>query len=167
VSSPPLPAQINGGKSAADKVDFAYGLLEKAVPVSSVFSQSEMIDAIAITKGRGTEGVVTRWGVSRLPRKTHRGLRKVGPAACSSVSFSMFWGAAASHPLVSIVGHDISPLRSLLKLNQVLPPTANRANTPPPHASPRPSGGLHRRVAPGARGLDRGPLRCHGLQPPH
>ncbi len=28
-------------------------------------------------QGRGTEGVVTRWGVTRLPRKTHRGLRKV------------------------------------------------------------------------------------------
>lgn len=78
VPPPACPrAQVNGGKSAADKVDFAYSLLEKAVPVSSVFSQSEMIDAIAITKGRGTEGVVTRWGVSRLPRKTHRGLRKV------------------------------------------------------------------------------------------
>lgn len=58
-------------------MDFAYGLFEKAVPVSTVFSQNEMIDAIAITKGKGTEGVVTRWGVSRLPRKTHRGLRKV------------------------------------------------------------------------------------------
>ncbi|MER0387594.1 50S ribosomal protein L3, partial [Vibrio vulnificus] len=52
-------------------------LLEKAVSVNSVFSQNEMIDTIAITKGKGTEGVVTRWGVSRLPRKTHRGLRKV------------------------------------------------------------------------------------------
>lgn len=39
--------------------------------------QNEMIDTIAITRGRGTEGVVTRWGVTRLPRKTHRGLRKV------------------------------------------------------------------------------------------
>ncbi len=28
-------------------------------------------------QGKGTEGVTTRWGVSRLPRKTHRGLRKV------------------------------------------------------------------------------------------
>merc|ERR1711959_395526 len=25
----------------------------------------------------GTKGVVSRWGVTRLPRKTHRGLRKV------------------------------------------------------------------------------------------
>jgi hypothetical protein len=49
----------------------------QAVTVDSVFQSNEMIDTIAITKGRGTEGVVTRWGVTRLPRKTHRGLRKV------------------------------------------------------------------------------------------
>ncbi|KAL6766893.1 RPL3 [Auxenochlorella protothecoides x Auxenochlorella symbiontica] len=71
-----MEIQVNGGDVAA-KVDFAVGLFEREVPVSSIFSQSEMIDTIAITKGKGTEGVVTRWGVSRLPRKTHRGLRKV------------------------------------------------------------------------------------------
>jgi len=37
-----------------------------------------MIDTIAITKGHGTTGVTKRFGVSRLPRKSHRGLRKVG-----------------------------------------------------------------------------------------
>jgi large subunit ribosomal protein L3e len=37
-----------------------------------------MIDIIGVTKGKGTQGVVKRFGVSRLPRKTHRGLRKVG-----------------------------------------------------------------------------------------
>jgi len=36
-----------------------------------------MIDCIGVNKGRGYEGCVTRWGVARLPRKTHRGLRKV------------------------------------------------------------------------------------------
>jgi len=73
---------VNGG-SVEDKVDFAHKLFESAVRVDSVFSANEMIDTIAITRGRGTEGVVTRWGVSRLPRKTHRGLRKArpGPAA--------------------------------------------------------------------------------------
>ena len=68
--------QVNGG-STADKVDFAYNLFEQKVPIDQVFSTNEMLDTIAITKGRGTEGVVTRWGVTRLPRKTHRGLRKV------------------------------------------------------------------------------------------
>jgi large subunit ribosomal protein L3e len=42
------------------------------VSIDSVFKSNEMIDTIAITKGHGTEGVVTRWGVTRLPRKTHR-----------------------------------------------------------------------------------------------
>lgn len=36
-----------------------------------------MIDTLGVTKGHGYEGVTTRWGVKRLPRKTHRGLRKV------------------------------------------------------------------------------------------
>jgi len=68
--------QINGG-SVGDKVDFCKGLFEKEIKVDSVFQQSEMIDVIGVTKGRGVDGVVTRWGVTRLPRKTHRGLRKV------------------------------------------------------------------------------------------
>jgi len=68
--------QINGGDAAA-KVEWGKALFERNVPVSSVFNPNEMVDAISITKGRGFEGVVTRWGVTRLPRKTHRGLRKV------------------------------------------------------------------------------------------
>lgn len=71
-----MEIQVNGGSVEA-KVDFALGLLEKDIPVKSVFADNEMIDTIGVTKGRGTEGVVTRWGVTRLPRKTHRGLRKV------------------------------------------------------------------------------------------
>jgi large subunit ribosomal protein L3e len=69
--------QINGGKDVAEKVDWGYALFEKEVPVSSVFAPNELIDTIAVTKGHGYEGVTHRWGVRRLPRKTHRGLRKV------------------------------------------------------------------------------------------
>merc|ERR1712072_1503142 len=68
--------QVNGG-SMADKIAFAQGLFEKPVSVGEVFEQDEMIDTCSITKGRGYEGVVSRWGVTRLPRKTHKGLRKV------------------------------------------------------------------------------------------
>jgi large subunit ribosomal protein L3e len=68
--------QINGGTVDA-KVDFGYEQFERRIPVDTVFSMNEMVDAISITKGKGYEGVVSRWGVTRLPRKTHRGLRKV------------------------------------------------------------------------------------------
>jgi len=68
--------QINGGSVEA-KVDFGFELFERKIPVDTVFSMNEMVDTISITKGKGFGGVVARWGVTRLPRKTHRGLRKV------------------------------------------------------------------------------------------
>merc|ERR1712137_220317 len=73
-----MEVQLNGGKSVAEKVDFAVQSFEKAVPVSGVFAQNEMIDVIGVTKGHGYEGVTHRWGTTKLPRKTHKGLRKVG-----------------------------------------------------------------------------------------
>jgi len=71
-----MEIQINGG-AVADKVNWGYGLFEKKVPVDTVFSTNDMIDCIGVTRGKGVQGVVTRWGVFRLARKTHRGLRKV------------------------------------------------------------------------------------------
>jgi large subunit ribosomal protein L3e len=68
--------QINGG-TIEQKVDFAMGLFEQEVKVADVFAQDEMCDIIGSTRGKGFNGVITRWGCSRLPRKTHRGLRKV------------------------------------------------------------------------------------------
>jgi large subunit ribosomal protein L3e len=71
-----LEIQVNGG-TVAQKVDFAYGLFEKQIPIDAVFHESEMADVISVTKGHGYEGVTMRWGVRKLPRKTHKGLRKV------------------------------------------------------------------------------------------
>jgi len=71
-----IEIQVNGGDVAA-KVDFAKGLFERTFPVDSVFSQNDHIDILGVTKGHGYKGVISRWGVARLPRKTHRGLRKV------------------------------------------------------------------------------------------
>jgi len=71
-----METQINGG-SIADKVDFGYALFEQNINIKSVFSPKEFVDIIGVTKGHGYEGVTARWGTKKLPRKTHRGLRKV------------------------------------------------------------------------------------------
>jgi len=71
-----MEIQVNGGTTDA-KVDYAVGLFEKEIPVANVFAQNEMIDVIGVTKGKGFEGVTKRWGTKKLPRKTHKGLRKV------------------------------------------------------------------------------------------
>jgi large subunit ribosomal protein L3e len=86
-----MEIQVNGG-SPADKVSFAKRLLEQKVTVDSVFNVNEMIDTLGATKGKGFEGVTTRWGTTRLPRKTHKGLRKVaciGAWHPSGVRFSV------------------------------------------------------------------------------
>merc|ERR1711934_1215894 len=71
-----MEIQLNGG-SIADKVDWAREKFEQPINVSSVFDQDELIDIIGVTKGRGVKGVTSRWHTKKLPRKTHKGLRKV------------------------------------------------------------------------------------------
>jgi large subunit ribosomal protein L3e len=71
-----MEIEVLGG-SIPDKITFSLNLLEKEVPVDSTFKVTDLVDVIAISKGKGTAGVISRWGVTRLPRKTHRGLRKV------------------------------------------------------------------------------------------
>merc|ERR1711972_475594 len=71
-----MEIQLNGG-SVADKVDYAYGMFEKTIPIFDVFNKNEMIDLVGVTKGKGFKGVTSRWHTKKLPRKTHKGLRKV------------------------------------------------------------------------------------------
>merc|ERR1711935_49675 len=71
-----MEIQVNGG-NVPSKVDWARDMLEKQVNVGSVFSQDELIDVIGVTKGKGYKGVTSRWHTKKLPRKTHKGLRKV------------------------------------------------------------------------------------------
>ena len=71
-----IEIQVNGGDVPA-KVAWAREHLEKQVAIKSVFEANEMVDVIGVTKGKGFAGVTARWGTKKLPRKTHKGLRKV------------------------------------------------------------------------------------------
>jgi large subunit ribosomal protein L3e len=86
-----MEIQLNGG-TIEQKIAYAREHLEKQVPISQVFSKDEMIDTISVTKGRGFKGVTSRWHTRKLPRKTHKGLRKVaciGAWHPSHVSFAV------------------------------------------------------------------------------
>ncbi|CAL1295608.1 unnamed protein product [Larinioides sclopetarius] len=71
-----MEIQLNGG-TVGQKIKWAREHLEKPVALSSIFAQDEMIDVIGVTKGKGFKGVTSRWHTKKLPRKTHKGLRKV------------------------------------------------------------------------------------------
>lgn len=72
-----MEIQLNGG-SVEDKVKFGYDLFEKEVRIDSLFKQNENVDVLGVTKGKGFCGVMKRFGVRHLQKKTHRGFRKVG-----------------------------------------------------------------------------------------
>lgn len=78
IKAPLVEIQVNGGKDVNEKLSWAENHLEKEVRVSDVFSNGGFVDVIGVTKGKGFSGVTSRFGVRKLPRKTHKGLRKVG-----------------------------------------------------------------------------------------
>jgi len=87
-----MEIQVNGGSTTGAKVAFAKALLEKEININNVFRRNEMIDVVGVSKGKGYEGVTTRWGTTMLPRKTRKGLRKVaciGPWHPSRVFFTV------------------------------------------------------------------------------
>jgi large subunit ribosomal protein L3e len=72
-----MEIQVNGG-TIEQKVKFAQDKFEQPIRIDQIFKQNEMIDVLGVTKGKGVNGTTKRWGTRKLPRKTHRGLRRVG-----------------------------------------------------------------------------------------
>jgi large subunit ribosomal protein L3 len=71
-----------GGGSIDEQLDYAKGLLGENVSVEDIFELGESVDVIGVTKGKGFQGPVKRWGVrilQRKSRKTVRGVASIGP----------------------------------------------------------------------------------------
>ncbi|MDI6642535.1 MAG: 50S ribosomal protein L3 [Candidatus Hodarchaeaceae archaeon] len=67
-----------GGSSVEERWNYSKSLLGKQVRVADVFKEGEFVDVLAITKGKGFQGPVKRWGIKILPRKSDEGRRQVG-----------------------------------------------------------------------------------------
>ena len=67
-----------GGKSAKEKYDYCKSMLGKQLKFSDVFKSGEYVDAVAVTKGKGWQGAVKRFGVHQQRRKATGKRRHVG-----------------------------------------------------------------------------------------
>jgi large subunit ribosomal protein L3 len=67
-----------GGRTPAEKFEFARGILGNEIRIGDVFKPGEVIDIIAITKGKGFQGPVKRWGIKIRNRKTDDARRHPG-----------------------------------------------------------------------------------------
>jgi large subunit ribosomal protein L3 len=81
-----------GGATVAQQLEYAKSLLGKPVTAEEVFKEGQYTDTAAITTGKGFQGPVKRWGVTKLQhkgRKTKRGIATLGPWNPHHVMYSV------------------------------------------------------------------------------
>ncbi len=73
-----------GGNDVNEKIKYAKEMLGKEIKISDIFREGEYLDVIAITKGKGTQGVVKRFGVRIQFRKDMKHHRQIGTLGSQS-----------------------------------------------------------------------------------
>ncbi len=80
------------GKNAAEQLEYAKSVLGKELRFSEVFKEGDYADVIAVTKGKGWQGVVKRFGVALNPHKASKARRhggSIGPERQGKVMFTI------------------------------------------------------------------------------
>jgi large subunit ribosomal protein L3 len=67
-----------GGGSIEERVEYAKSILGKEVKVTDILNEGDMLDTIAVTRGKGFQGHVKRWGVKLLTHKNSKHRRMIG-----------------------------------------------------------------------------------------
>ncbi len=71
-----------GGTKPEDKLAFAQTILGKEIKITDVFNEGQLVDVTSITKGKGVQGPVKRFGImirAHKSEKTKRGPGSLGP----------------------------------------------------------------------------------------
>ncbi len=67
-----------GGGTIPERIEFGEKILGKEVEYEKFAQTGAMVDVSAITKGKGTQGHVKRWGVKLLSHKNSKSRRNIG-----------------------------------------------------------------------------------------
>jgi large subunit ribosomal protein L3 len=70
-----------GGGSMEERLTYAKSLLGKEIKVTDFTKDGAMIDVAAVTKGKGFQGAIKRWGLKLLSHKNSKHRRMVGTLA--------------------------------------------------------------------------------------
>lgn len=78
------------GKDSKAQYEFARGILGRDVKVTDIFQVGQNIDVLGITRGKGVEGPITRFGVKRKQHKSRKSVRAVGTLGPISPAVVMY-----------------------------------------------------------------------------
>lgn len=73
-----------------NKFEYIKGLFGKEIRVQDVFQLGQTVDVIGITRGKGVEGPITRFGVKRKQHKSRKSVRAVGTLGPISPAVVMY-----------------------------------------------------------------------------
>jgi len=126
-----MEIKVDGG-SIKEQIEYAKSLLGKTVSITDVFKEGHFMDVVAITKGKGFQGPVKRWGIKILPRKsrkTKRGVAAIGPWRPARVLYTVpRAGQMGYHQRteynkrilkIGIDGKNVTPKGGFLKYGEV------------------------------------------------
>lgn len=78
------------GKDPKSQYDYVKSILGKEVRIKDIFQTGQNIDVFGITRGKGVEGPITRFGVKRKQRKSRKSVRAVGTLGPISPAVVMY-----------------------------------------------------------------------------
>jgi len=152
-----------GGGAIKERFEYAKKLLGTEVKLTDFIKEGQALDTIGITKGKGIQGPVKRWGIRRKFHKARKTVRQVGSIGAWTPHYVMYSVPRAGqmgfhqrteyNKLVIKVGNDgseVTPKGGFLRYGVInsdyimvkgsVPGTTNRlivmrlASRPPPEA---------------------------------
>jgi large subunit ribosomal protein L3 len=87
-----IEIKLNSTGDPTEELNFALELLGKEIRARDIFIEGEMLDVIAVTKGKGFQGPVKRFGIKILTRKNNkiqRAVACIGPWHPARVRYSV------------------------------------------------------------------------------
>jgi large subunit ribosomal protein L3 len=81
--------QLTGGDTKQN-FEYAKSIMGKKIKVTDIFRTGQSIDVAGITRGKGVEGPITRFGVKKKQHKSRKSVRAVGTLGPISPAVVMF-----------------------------------------------------------------------------
>jgi large subunit ribosomal protein L3 len=78
------------GQDTRSQYDYVKNILGKEIKIADVFQIGQNIDVFGITRGKGIEGPITRFGVKRKQHKSRKSVRAVGTLGPISPAVVMY-----------------------------------------------------------------------------
>jgi large subunit ribosomal protein L3 len=124
IKKTPDLAELGLSGSLDEKLNFIKENLNKEIHISGVLENGQIVDLRGLTKGKGFQGPVKRFGISLRFHKSEKGVRKVGsigPWHPARVTFrvpmagqlGMFTRVNYNHKIISVEKASEKPLNNI------------------------------------------------------